>query len=126
MVLARSMVSLTDHLPKSMFSSGITPNPIGEASSKPSNVSRFTEGLTLVVAFLASARFRAICCLILIGVLFLGDGRGGGTRFDEPLIVEMDRVLIAGAPLPTRRIDVGVEGVVARGVVVVDIFLRGV
>lgn len=56
----------------------------------------------------------------------MGDGRGGGTRFDEPLIVEMDRVLIAGAPLPTRRIDVGVEGVVARGVVVVDIFLRGV
>lgn len=65
------MVSLTDHLPKSTaLSSGMT-LPVGIASSRPlKSEDSLLEVVLAVAAFLASARFRAICSRILsVGVL---------------------------------------------------------
>ena len=70
MLRARSIVSLIDHLPKSTaLSSGVT-LPVGTASSRPLNSEdSLLEGVLVVTAFLAYARFKAICSRILrVGV----------------------------------------------------------
>ena len=57
-LLPRSIVSLTDHRPRSTSCTAGWLNVCGEASSRPSNSAFTGEAL---IAFFASARFSAIC-----------------------------------------------------------------
>lgn len=104
---ARSMVSFTDHLPKSSVSSsfffGFTSSRFSN-SPKPALLPRPKE---VDIAFLASARLRATASLMLNGVLGTGGSfsTGGGLRIALDGDFGTDLVLTRGEDTLAAGLD---------------------